>query len=236
MKLFAISDLHMPGGDDKPMNVFGSQWDNHVERIFADWRSRVGEEDVVLLPGDLTWAMQLKDAAPDIAAIGQMPGRKLIMKGNHEYWWNTLSQVKSIMPKGMEAIQVNAIDVGCAVVCGTRGWNFPTKETALTPENQKIYNREVLRLEMSLKEAQRLRGEKPLVAMMHFPPLYPMERDTAFTALMEQYQVDVVVYGHLHGDSVRIGFTGEHHGVQYHLVSCDSLDFCLKEIPLGAES
>lgn len=236
MKLFAISDLHMPGGDDKPMNVFGSQWDHHVERIFEDWQGKVSAEDVVLLPGDLSWAMQLKNAAPDLAAIGAMPGRKLIMKGNHEYWWNTLAQVKSIMPQGMEAIQVNAIDVGCCVVCGTRGWTFPTKETALTPENQKIYNREVMRLEMSLKEAARIRGEKPLVAMMHFPPLYPMEKDTAFTALMEKYQVNVVVYGHLHGDSIRIGFNGVHNGVHYHLVSCDSLDFRVKEIPLEGES
>ena len=121
MKLFAIGDLHLPGGDDKPMDVFGQHWEGHFERISQDWRERVTDEDVVLIPGDISWAMQLENAKPDLMAINDLPGRKIIMKGNHDYWWNTLSQVKSALPQGMEALQHNAIDAGCCVVCGTRG-------------------------------------------------------------------------------------------------------------------
>ena len=109
MRLFAISDLHLPGGDDKPMNVFGQHWDNHFERIAADWRERVAQEDAVLIPGDISWAMQLKNALPDLQAIGELPGRKVILKGNHEHWWNTLTQVRSALPEGMEFTEVRAL-------------------------------------------------------------------------------------------------------------------------------
>lgn len=233
MKLFAIGDLHLPGGDDKPMNVFGEHWNGHFERISQDWRERVAEEDVVLIPGDISWAMQLDDAKPDLLAIGALPGRKIIMKGNHDYWWNTLSQVKSALPQGMEAIQHNAVDVGCAVVCGTRGWTIPTKDTPLPQEDVKIYNRELMRMEMALQAGMKLKGDKPLVVMMHYPPLYDLERDTEFTALLEKYPVDMVVYGHLHGAGLRVGFRGEHRGIRYELVSCDGLDFRLAEIELA---
>lgn len=233
MKLFAIGDLHLPGGDDKPMNVFGEHWEGHFERISQDWRARVTDEDAVLIPGDISWAMQLDNARPDLEAINSLPGRKIIMKGNHDYWWNTLSQVKSALPAGMEAIQHNAVDLGCAVVCGTRGWNIPTKETPLGAADMKIYNRELIRLEMALQAGVKLKGDRPLVAMMHYPPLYDMERETAFTALLEKYPVHTVVYGHLHGAGLRVGFRGEQHGIRYELVSCDGLDFRLAEIFLG---
>lgn len=233
MKLFAIGDLHLPGGDDKPMNVFGEHWNAHFERISQDWRERVGEDDVVLIPGDISWAMQLENAKPDLQAIDALPGRKIIMKGNHDYWWNTLSQVRSALPAGMQAIQHSAVDVGCAVVCGTRGWTIPTKETPLPPEDAKIYNRELMRLEMALQAGVKLKGDKPLVVMMHYPPLYDLERETDFTALLEKYPVHTVVYGHLHGAGLRVAFQGEKQGVCYQLVSCDGLDFRLAEIQLA---
>lgn len=232
MKLFAIGDLHLPGGDDKPMDVFGEHWNGHFERISQDWRDRVGEDDTVLIPGDISWAMQLDNARPDLNAIGELPGRKIIMKGNHDYWWNTLSQVKSALPQSMTAIQHNAVDVGCAVVCGTRGWTIPTKDTPLPPEDVKIYNRELIRMEMALQAGAKLKGDKPLVVMMHYPPLYDMERDTAFTAMLDKYPVHTVVYGHLHGAGLKVGFTGGHNGVQYRLVSCDGLGFRLAEIDI----
>lgn len=230
MHLFAIGDLHLPGGDDKPMNVFGPQWDGHFERICQDWRSRVQPEDVVLIPGDVTWAMQLRDAVPDLEAIGALPGKKVIVKGNHDYWWSSLTQVKSALPEGMAVIQHNAVDLGEWVVCGTRGWTIPTKETPLTPEDLRIYKRELIRLELSLQEAVKLANGRKIVVMLHFPPLYDLERDTEFTALLEKYQPFAVVYGHLHGAGVRVGYTGEHHGVRYHLTSCDALDFQLAQI------
>ena len=232
MSLFAIGDLHLPGGDDKPMDIVGSHWDGHFERISEDWRSRVRETDTVLIPGDISWAMQLRDAVPDLEAINALPGRKIILKGNHDYWWNTLTQVRSVLPEGMQAIQHNALDVGEAVVCGTRGWTLPTAETPLSPEDGKIYHREVLRLEMALQAAGKILDGRPLVVMMHYPPLYDMERDTDFTRLLRRYAVTTVVYGHLHGAGIRAGFTGVQDGINYHLTSCDSLGFRLAEVPL----
>lgn len=230
MRLFAIGDLHLPGGDDKPMNVFGQQWDGHAERIFADWRSRVQPEDVVLIPGDITWAMQLKAALPDLQAIGELPGRKVLVKGNHDYWWSSLTQVKASLPESITAIQHNAVDLGDVVVCGTRGWVFPTKETPLNAEDERIYKRELIRLELALQEAEKKADGRPVVVMLHYPPLYDLERDTAFTQLLEKYHPAAVIYGHLHGAGIRVGFTGEHNGVSYHLTSCDALDFHLAEI------
>lgn len=238
MRIFAIGDLHLPGGDEKPMDVFGSHWENHFERISADWRERVGPEDAVLIPGDITWAMQLADAAPDLQLIGTLPGRKLILKGNHDYWWNTLRQVRGVLPQGMEAIQHTAVDVGCAIVCGTRGWSFPMGDSQLPEEDMKVLNRELIRLELALKAAVQLRGgaDKPIVVMMHYPPLYDQERDTPFTRLLAQYPVHTVVYGHLHGGAISVGFNGVHEGICYRLTSCDSLHFALAEIPLTAEN
>jgi len=146
MRLFAIGDLHLPGGDDKPMDVFGGQWEDHFLRISQDWRGRVGETDVVLIPGDISWAMQLRDAVADLTAIGALPGRKVLVKGNHDYWWNGVTQVRSALPEGMSVLQHSAIDLEEAVVCGTRGWTIPTKDAPLPPEEWKIYQRELLRL------------------------------------------------------------------------------------------
>jgi len=232
MKLFAISDLHLPGGDDKPMNVFGEHWTDHFARIAADWRERVTMEDAVLIAGDISWAMQLSDAVPDLQAIGELPGRKLLIKGNHEYWWNTLKQVRSVLPEGMEAIQHTAVDLGPAVVCGTRGWSIPTAEEPLSAEDQRILDRELIRLELALKAAVKIAGEKPVIVMMHYPPLYDQARDTPFTQLIGRYPVHTVVYGHLHGPSIHAAFNGMYEGVRYILTSCDSLHFSLAEVPL----
>lgn len=232
MRMFAIGDLHLPGGDEKPMEVFGDHWENHFARISQDWRSRVGDGDTVLLPGDTSWAMQLEAALPDLAAIGALPGRKLIIKGNHDYWWGGIGQVRRILPEGMHALQHDALDVGDAVVCGTRGWVYPTGNTPLTPEDERIFSRELLRLEMALKAAVPMAQGRPVVVMLHYPPLYAQDRDTPFTRLMEKYPVHTVVYGHLHGAGIRGGFTGMYRGIRYRLCSCDSLDFALAEIPL----
>ena len=232
MRLFAIGDLHLQGGDDKPMNVFGDHWDNHFQRICEDWRARVGEEDVVLIPGDISWAMQLPNAVLDLKEIGALPGRKLICKGNHDYWWSSITQVRASLPEGMEALQHSAVETEEAVICGSRGWVFPTAETTLSKEDEKILARELMRLEMAIQAALKLNADKPLVVMMHFPPLYDMERDTPFTRLFAKYPVHTVVYGHLHGAGIRAGYNGEWEGVQYRLTSCDALGFVMAEVPL----
>lgn len=230
MRIFAIADLHLPGGDNKPMDVFGPHWAGHFEKIKADWNARVREEDLVLLAGDLSWATLLKDAAADLQEIGSLPGQTVIVKGNHDYWWSSVSQLRSCLPPSMTALQHSAARFGEVVVCGTRGWVFPMGDVQLSEEDEKIYRRELMRLEMALQEGVKLAQGRRLIAMTHYPPLYENQRDTAFTALMERYGVSDAVYGHLHGAGIYAGFRGEHHGVRYHLTSCDSLDFTLYEL------
>jgi len=230
MRLFAIGDLHMSGGDDKPMDIFGPQWDRHFFHIRENWLETVREEDIVLIPGDISWAMQLRDARADLEEIGRLPGRKILCKGNHDYWWNSISQVRSVLPAGMTALQHNAADLGEAVVCGTRGWLFPTGDTPLSAQDEKICRREAERLRLALNEAAGMAEGRPLVVMTHYPPLITGETDTVFTALLEEYGVHTAVYGHLHGAGIQIGFTGELRGVRYHLVSCDSIGFSPKMI------
>ena len=240
MRIFAIGDLHLPGGDKKPMDVFGAHWENHFERISEDWRKRVTEQDVVLIPGDISWAMQLDRALEDLRRIGTLPGRKLILRGNHDYWWSSLTQLRSNLPENMHAVQNDAYDAGDVVFCGTRVWTLPqpgSAETADGPagtQDEKIYRREVMRLEMSLQAARRLAGERPVFAMMHYPPLLPeyARTGTEFTRLLTQYGVSRCVYGHLHGPSVQRGYNGLYNGVQYDLVSCDALRFALKDVSL----
>lgn len=235
MKLFAIGDLHMPGGDDKPMDVFGDNWTDHVSQIFSHWREKVGAQDVVLIPGDVTWAMQLRDAVPDLQAIGDLPGRKILCKGNHDYWWSTLSKVRAVLPQSMEALQHTVADLGAAVVTGTRGWSFPQPGEQQTEEDERILQRELIRLEIGLQAAVRTAQGRPIVVMLHYPPLYDQQRDTAFTRLLAQYPVHTVVYGHLHGQAIHAGFRGVHEGIRYMLVSSDSLKFIPAEVPLDAE-
>lgn len=235
MRIYAIGDLHLPGGDKKPMDVFGPHWENHFARIAQDWESRVREEDIVLIPGDISWAMQLDAALCDLRAIAALPGRVLILRGNHDYWWSSLTQLRQRMPQGMYAVQNDAFDAGECVFCGTRGWTIPLGN-APDAQDEKLYRREALRLEMSLKEAVRLADGRPVFAMMHYPPLLPetLREGTAFTRLLSEYGVKRCVYGHLHGQSVQRGFCGEYHGVRYDLVSCDALGFQLKDVSLTA--
>ncbi|MGN0773934.1 MAG: metallophosphoesterase [Candidatus Ventricola sp.] len=234
MRIFAIGDLHLPGGDKKPMDVFGPHWENHFERISTDWRARVSDQDVVLIPGDISWAMQLDKALEDLRRIGTLPGRKLILRGNHDYWWSSLTQLRSNLPEGMHAVQNDAYDAGDVVFCGTRGWTLPQAGGAAISQDEKIYRREVMRLEMSLQAAKRMANGRPVFAMMHYPPLLPeyARSGTDFARLLTQYGVSRCVYGHLHGASVQRGFNGLYDGVQYDLVSCDALRFALKDVSL----
>ena len=242
MNIFAIGDLHLPGGDTKPMDVFGSHWENHFERIRSDWCGKVACEDIVLIPGDISWAMQLEHALEDLRRIGQLPGRKLILRGNHDFWWSSLTQLRCSLPEGMHAVQNDAFDAGEAVFCGTRGWMLPQSTSAdaasrapSASQDEKIYRREVMRLEMSLQAAKRMAGDRPIFAMMHYPPLLPeyARCGTDFTRLLTQYGVSRCVYGHLHGPSVQRGYNGLYGGVQYDLVSCDALHFALKDVSLS---
>ena len=137
MSIFAIGDLHLPGGDKKPMDVFGAHWERHFERICADWQSRVKPEDIVLIPGDISWAMQLSDALNDLREIAKLPGTILLLRGNHDYWWSSLSQLRACLPENMHAVQNDAFDAGDCVFCGTRGWTIPLGQNA-TAQDEKL--------------------------------------------------------------------------------------------------
>jgi predicted phosphohydrolase len=231
MRIFAIGDLHLPGGQVKPMDVFGAHWAGHFEKIAADWRARVGGEDVVLLPGDLSWAMTLEEAAPDLAAVCDLPGKKIFLRGNHDYWWSSLTRLRGMLPEGAFALQNDARVVGDAVFAGTRGWTV-TPPASGNERDQKIYRREVLRLELSLKDAVHRGGGRPIVVLLHFPPFGDKREGSGFTELMEDYAVRHCVYGHLHGEGLKYAVSGERGGVMYHQVSCDGLHFKLHEFEL----
>ena len=228
MTIFAIGDLHLPA-EEKPMDVFGDHWKDHFEKIAEDWRNKVQPDDIVLIPGDITWAMQLSAAKPDLMRIGELPGRKIITRGNHDYWWGSIGRVREALPEGMYALQNDAMLLDDVLLAGTRGWSLAMGEEA-DPADVKIFNREQIRLEMSLKAARKLSEDKPLIVMMHYPPLTDSMRDTPFTQILRRYGVDHVVYGHLHGAALYGAFKGEQDGIRYHQVSCDGLDFKLYRV------
>lgn len=223
VNLYGIGDLHLPGGQDKPMDVFGDAWADHPERIRQNWLATVGEDDIVLVPGDLSWAMTLAEAEEDLAYLGSLPGTVLLIRGNHDYWWQAIGKVRRALPPGVYALQNDHFALpGRIAVCGTRGWDLPGTDS--DPHDVKVYQREVLRLEMSLQSA-RAAGLEPKIAMLHYPPTTNDGRPTPMTDLLEAYGVSLCVYGHLHGQARRFAVSGTVRGVRYQLVACDAIGF-----------
>lgn len=209
------------------MDVFGPAWDDHAARIGESWRNTVAEDDVVLIPGDISWAMQLDEARADIDFIAALPGKKILMRGNHDYWWASLAKVRAVLPRGIYALQNDAIDLGGAVIAGSRGWMCPGSSGFEPETDKKIYDREAIRLGMSLERA----GEgRRIIAMLHYPPFNEKRNSSAFTDLFEKHGVEHVVYGHLHGKSCRNAFEGVREGITYTLCSADHLGFAPKFI------
>ncbi len=230
MRVFAISDLHLSINNPKPMDIFGPAWDNYVDTIFSDWKEKVGPDDVVIIAGDISWAMALEDAVSDINLIANNAGKKIIVRGNHDYWWGTISKVRSILPEDFYAIQNDAIKIGDKVFCGSRAWSIPEKGEA-TLEDQKIIDRELIRLKMSFEKAQSLatNGEE-IICIMHYPPFNSKREESVFTKLIEEFGIKTVVYGHLHGAQCKADILVERNGVKYYLTSCDKLGNKLIEI------
>lgn len=224
--IYSISDLHLGSSVDKPMDVFGSKWEGHFEKIKADWLKKVKEDDVVLLAGDLSWAMTLEEAKPDLFAIAALPGKKVILKGNHDYWWQSLSKVRGALPQGIFALQNDVVRIGKYLICGTRGWTVVHEKE----EDKKIFDREVIRLDLSLSAMSKVREEGDVViGMTHYPPFDVSLEPTPVTELFTKYGVEQVVYGHLHGNAyakkkVYLDRT------TYYLTSCDLVDFSLVSI------
>ena len=222
MAVYAIADLHLPA-QQKPMDVFGEHWRDHFQRIRADWLERVRPEDLVLLPGDISWAMRLEDAMEDLNSIGSLPGTKLLLRGNHDYWWSSIGRVRRALVEGMFALQNDSVCIGDRLYAGSRGWMLPGPE--LSEEDLRIYNRERLRLEMSLQHARRRDDQLPITVMMHYPPL--TDDAPGFSDILEKYGVTDCVYGHLHGAAIYGAVRGQRGSVRYHQVSCDGLGFKL---------
>ena len=224
MRVFAISDLHLSGACDKPMDIFGGNWENYQEKIIENWKKNVSDDDIVLIAGDISWAMKLEDAIVDLEWIDKLPGKKIIIKGNHEYWWKSISSVREVLPKSLMAIQNDSIKIGNYIFCGTRGWVVPEKNKELLEEDQKIYNREVERLKLSLMTAKRLKEENDeIIALIHFPPRNTDKEDSEFSKLFEEYGVTKVVFGHLHGYT-NCELISEKNGVTYYFSSCDHIN------------
>lgn len=226
MAVWAISDLHLPARQ-KPMDIFGPHWANHFERIREDWLERVQAEDVVLLPGDLTWAMHLEEAQEDLEQIGALPGKKLLLRGNHDYWWSSIGRVRRMLPEGSFALQNDSILLNGRLFAGSRGWVIPAEPDG-DSDDARIYRRERQRLEMSLKHARARSEDAPLTVMMHYPPR--SEGNAGFADIFAAYGVENVVYGHLHGAGLSGAISGEVDGIVYHQVSCDGLGFKLAKI------
>ncbi|MFH1879660.1 MAG: metallophosphoesterase [Bacillota bacterium] len=228
MAIYAIGDLHFPGGQEKPMDVFGSHWDDHVSQIVNQWNRTVTPDDLVLIPGDISWAMYFEQAKADLSLIADLPGEKVLLRGNHDFWWNSIGRIRAWLPDTMHAIQNDAFQWQDVVICGTRGWVYPTELNPLDASDTKIFRRELVRLELSLQKAQAKR--LPILAMLHYPPLLKDAQGTAFTGLLEKYRVTLCCYGHLHDVGIHSAYQGVKNQIAYHLVSCDAIHFTPKLI------
>ena len=234
MKIYAISDFHISTNTDKPMDVFGGNWVNYLYKIKADWQEKVRAEDVVLIAGDISWAMNIEDAKLDLDFFRELKGKKVFIKGNHDYWWSGIGKVRDIMPENCFALQNDSLRLADAgvVICGSRGWAVEGSPD-FDEKDRKIYLREIERFKLSLKSAKKLMqdGDK-LIAMIHYPPFNVRRENSGFTDIFEEFGVSAVIYGHLHGKNVRADKFVIKNGVKYYLTSCDMVDNKLTEIEL----
>ena len=212
------------------MDIFGEVWNNYLEQIEQSWNEKVTDEDIVLIAGDISWAMNLPDVAPDLEYLGKFKGKKVLLRGNHDYWWHSISAVRKLLPEHMYAIQNDCIRIENVLIGGSRLWTTPEKDFA-TADDKKLYDRELIRIKLSLDSMQKMRKEGDVVVFMtHFPPFNSRIAPTPFTDLFAEYKVDCVVYGHLHGKGIRVVPTSHIDGVKYILTSCDLVDNTLVQI------
>ncbi|MEE1013151.1 MAG: metallophosphoesterase [Clostridia bacterium] len=226
MAIFAISDLHLSLSGEKPMDVFGSRWENYTERMEVQWNRVVKPEDLVLIPGDISWAMYLEETKTDFTYLNRLPGQKLLLRGNHDYWWTTLNKMeKYVAEQGFDTLHFlknTAFLWEDTAICGTRGWTIPHPDS--NGEDKKIYERERQRLLLSLEAAA---AQKPsqILCAMHYPPVDTDGITPGFLDIMEQYGVEECIFGHLHAAAHRFAPQGIWQGVKLKLVACDYLDF-----------
>jgi uncharacterized protein len=230
MRIFAIGDLHLAGGTGKTMDRFGEHWRDHDRKIFDAWKRIVGDEDLVLVVGDTSWATRLEDAMPDLERIGQMPGLKLLIKGNHDYWWESKSKMSRVLHPSIKVLQASSIIVNRIAVVGTRGWTCPD-ESHFEEQDARIYERELGRLQTAFAS---LRGREQefdqLIVALHYPPTNAAHEPSGFTKLIDEHGADICVYGHLHGADIQTALTGPRGRTNYSLVSADAANFAPAEL------
>ena len=222
MALYAISDLHLALSTDKPMDIFGAHWTNHDEKIKNNWIEKITEDDTVLIAGDISWSMKHDDSKKDLDWIDSLPGKKIISKGNHDYWWSSISKLNS-MYNNTKFLQNNSYEYNDYAICGTRGWIDPSSDK-FNSKDAKIYAREQIRLRLSLDSAKNA-GYTKLIVMIHYPPFGEEGKDSDFMKIFKEYQVEKVIYGHLHGPSNIKAIEGNIEGVEYIMTSCDFINF-----------
>ncbi|HOJ12704.1 MAG TPA: metallophosphoesterase [Clostridiales bacterium] len=235
MAVYAISDLHLALGVDKPMDVFGGRWLNYMERLRHSWRETVTADDYVLIPGDISWATYLEEAYKDFKYIDDLPGEKIILKGNHDYWWTTLRKL-DIFLKNNKLFSINFLHNNSyitddLIICGTRGWKCPGDDD-FSEDDSKIYTRELQRLQLSLESSAKINsntaaaGERNIIVALHYMPFSSRREPSGFIDLMQKYNVKMCIYGHLHGEGAwKNAVNGEIEGITYRLVAADYLDF-----------
>lgn len=234
MAIYTIGDLHLSFKENKPMSIFGDNWEGHEEKIKEDWLSRVKKEDLVILPGDFSWATYLKDTDEDFIYLKQLPGKKLLLKGNHDYWWTTLKKMRNFLEEqkieDVDFIYNNSYEFENHIIVGTRGWSQTDEK-----EDKKLLKREALRLELSIKNGIQTFGEdKEIIVFMHYPPISNLNlihnEKNDFINIMKEYNVKRCFYGHLHGNSIKEAIEGNYFDINFKLVSADGLDFKLHKI------
>lgn len=220
MSLYTISDLHLSLSADKPMDVFYG-WNNYMERLEANWKRVVTDEDTVIIPGDISWALKLEDAEKDLLFLDSLPGKKIILKGNHDLWWSTMKKLTEFFEgvgiKTITPIFNSAVVAEDKAICGSRGWFYEKDE-----QNKKIILREAGRLEMSITEAKKM-GLEPLV-FLHYPPVYADIVCEEILAVLKKHNIKTVYHGHIHGSGLHRAVKS-YDGIEFKLVSCDCIDF-----------
>lgn len=221
MALFVLSDPHLSLGCDKPMDIFRG-WQNYTERLAASWEKVVRPEDTVVLPGDISWAMKLEHCKEDFSFLQQLPGRKILGKGNHDYWWTTMNKMQTFLAQNqfdtLDFLFNNCFFYGDLALCGTRSWFFD----GVQEHDEKMLNRELGRLRVSLTAA----GEKEKIVFLHYPPIYAENRAEEILSLLREFHVKECYFGHLHGYAASGAWQGEADGIRFRLTSADALDFC----------
>ena len=222
MSIYVISDPHLSFGVDKPMNIF-SGWENYENRLSDNWNKLISEEDTVIIPGDISWAMNIEEALPDLQFINLLPGNKIFLKGNHDLWWPTSSKLKKFLADNqldtINFIFRNAYLIDNIAVCGTRSWFYDSNEP-----KEKVFSRELMRLDSSLNAALELNSDE-IVAFLHYPPIFSGMIVEEVIDLLKKYNVHRCFYGHIHGKNIYNAFCGEYDGIKFRLVSADALSF-----------